>query len=45
MADCGSVDMETLVWQLADRFLPACEQCGQGDDEELLAVMYLSYDY
>jgi hypothetical protein len=28
MADCGSVDMETLIWQLVDRFLPACEQCG-----------------
>lgn len=26
--DFGSVDMETLIWQLVDRFLPACGQCG-----------------
>jgi hypothetical protein len=29
MANCGFVDMETLIWQLVDRFVPACERCGQ----------------
>jgi len=28
VTDCGFVDMETLIWQLVDRFLPACEHCG-----------------